>query len=212
MEEIKSDQPHLLLVEGIDAKYFLMHFLNFKNVNNVQVRNYNGITELTRYLETLRKLKNYDRVKSMIIIRDAEKSAVSAMQSINHSLMANKISDAAISPFKIEHKTKDLGIMLFPGLDENKKLCEEGTLEDLCLKLFNKHEIIENIEPYLEDFQEKNIRFSRLHKNKLHVAFSFTNEYVGLKLGETARAQGFNFESQYLEPFLHIIMQVSDNL
>jgi hypothetical protein len=175
------------------------------HIEETQVFDYGGIRELSYFLNDLSKLSNYDEVSTILIARDAETSVNSSIQSVNHSLKAAGLTDTDITPFKIEQKAKKLGMVLFPGYDEKQQLCETGTLEDLCLKIFKDQAVIECIDAYLSDFQTETKTFKRPHKNKLHATLSFTNKYVGMKIGDTTKAGGFDFTSAYLAPFLDII-------
>jgi hypothetical protein len=213
LEKIHIVSTKLILTEGMDAQMFLVHMLQNTGINapsslSVQVFDYGGITELTRYIRNLQKMDGFDRVETIVIARDAETSVTSAIQSVNASLKASAIIDADIVPFKIERKRKKAGILMFPGLDENGRLIASGTLEDLCIRIFKEQNTINSVEPYLSDFQSKERSFTRPHKNKLHASLSFTDAYVGLKLGETAKIHGFDFASSCFAPFLDIIKQM----
>jgi len=39
----------------------------------------------------------------------------------------------------------------------------------------------------------------RPHKNKLHTYFSLTDDFVGLKIGESAKANAFDFSAKEFE-------------
>jgi 2'-5' RNA ligase len=62
-------------------------------------------------------------------------------------------------------------------------------------KIFKNQTIIEQINTYLADFQADKQPFKRIHKNKLHATLSFTDDYVGSKLGETVKMDGYDLES-----------------
>ncbi|MDR1070204.1 MAG: hypothetical protein LBL37_05430 [Gracilibacteraceae bacterium] len=52
--------------------------------------------------------------------------------------------------------------------------------------------------------------FSREHKNKLYTYLSLTDEYVGLKIGESARAEAFDFAANNLSPLKGLLDAVSN--
>jgi hypothetical protein len=208
---IRIQRKNLILTEGEDEKYFFWYLLENYKIEDIDVHNYGGISDLTGYLRTLQKVDNYNAVKTVLIARDAENSAISAIQSVNASLKKSGLitkDTEDIPPFKIINQVKKIGIMTFPGIDESGKIIETGTLEDLCLKLFKEQTIMTKTDAYILDYQNNGYAFVRSHKNRLHAALSFTNEYVGLKIGETAKAQGFDFSSPSLKPFLDVIRQV----
>ena len=194
-EEIGNlDKKKLILAEGVDAKFFLIHLLHKKRIDDIKVLNFGGIKELTKFICTLKSIEGFDDVSSIIIFRDSEKSAQSASESINDSIKTTNLITRIIKPFTISNQNgRNIGFGLFPGIDENGKLYEDGTLEHLCLRLFTENSNNAIIKTYIEDFQTKNAKFRRAHKNELHALFSFTDKYVGLKIGETARDGGFDF-------------------
>jgi hypothetical protein len=205
---IKIQRENLLLAEGEDAKYFFWYLLSALGIENIDVHDYHGIKDLTKYIHTLQKLDNYNTVKTILVARDAEKSAISAVQSVNTSLKANGIITTEIKPFEIAAQTIKTGIMIFPGIDENGKVIEAGTLENLCLKIFKEQIIVEKTEGYILDYQKEKNQFKHPHKNRLHAALSFSDDFVGMKIGETTRLGGFDFKSVYLKPFLDILKVV----
>jgi hypothetical protein len=209
-DKIEIQRDNLLLVEGTDAKLFFMYLLKFHNIQNIDVHDYHGIKDLTSYIRTLQKIDNYNIVKSILVVRDAETSAASAVQSVNSSLKATGIIADDIPPFKIINNPIKTGLMLFPGIDDANNLIESGTLEELCLKIFKEQNVITKTDAYIAKFQKDETEFVRPHKNKLHAALSFTDKYVGLKIGETAKAHGFDFDSPIIKPFLDIIKEVSE--
>ena len=80
LERKQIVKPFLLLCEGKDAEGFLISYLN-SNVlssdqrfsNEIQVFDFGGNEELTNFLTNLKNMDKYEQVKSLAIIRDAEK-------------------------------------------------------------------------------------------------------------------------------------------
>jgi hypothetical protein len=201
-------RENLLLAEGLDAKLFFMYLFDTYKIENIDVHDFGGIDNLPKYITTLKKMGNYNTVKTILIIRDSEESTKSAIQSVNSALKSTELIDKDIEPFTItEFNARKIGFMLFPGYDENGQLCKKGTLEDLCLKIFKDRTVLKQTGGYFEDFL-KYKKLKREHKNRLHAAFSFTDDYVGNKIGETAKTKGFDYESSYFAPFLDIIKKI----
>jgi hypothetical protein len=213
MKEEKIKIPEgiskLILAEGADDEHFLKELLNALKIEGVHVLNFEGITKLTNFIKSIETFNdNYGDVTAILIARDSEQSSGGAAQSINTSLRKVRLSDVDLKPFQLEQKTKKIGFVLFPGYDKQGKLCEKGTLEDLCLKIFKQQEIIIEVDKYLKDFQNNNVEemvFPRKHKNRLHATFSFTDKYVGKTIGQTTIMGGFDFDSLYLKPFIDVI-------
>ena len=220
-EKIKIDPscPHLVLCEGADAYYFLIWFLDdIKNkepqFSFFKVYDFGGIDELKNYISALSKEDNFDIVKSITIIRDAETNALAACSSIKNSLQKVGLSvpETPCTPCNdTNSQYPDIvtGFLLFPTCSTS---LEDGTLEDLCLKILSKKDaplILDDVDKSLELYRN---RLPRFHKNRLHVFFSFTDEYVSLKIGEAAQHKAFSYtspEMTNLKYFLEEILKVS---
>lgn len=208
---INPEKPHLILCEGIDAFNFLIWFLDDikkrdKKFEAFHVYNFGGITELSAALETMSLDENFKTcLQSVSIIRDAETNAEGAIQSIKSALQSAGliVPSCPCSPERdpgesTKYPTITVGYLLFPTCSSN---CENGTLEDLCLSILAKDDantILEDvnraIQPYIQ-----NGKLPRQHKNKLHAYFSFTDDFVSLKIGEAARAGAFSWTSPQIE-------------
>ena len=86
-EKAKIERPHLIICEGVDARNFIREFLNSCSESNSEYKNFQAIDgggndQLPKFFKTLPNLPEFSGVKSITIIRDAEKSAHSASQSI----------------------------------------------------------------------------------------------------------------------------------
>lgn len=85
-------KPHLILCEGDDAVYFMIRYLDFlqkageNEFENFQALDFGGNEQLPVFIKTLQSLPNFNIVKSITIIRDAEADCAAAVQSIRSSL------------------------------------------------------------------------------------------------------------------------------
>ena len=212
-KEIKIKRPHLIMCEGRDAERYLIYFLQpliiaDDRFDKFQVEDVGGINELPRFVKTLPLLPKFSTVlSSLTIIRDAEKNAQGASQSIQRILRDNNFATpikpcCIASPTKEEHSVK-VSYALFPkfALDD-----ENGTLEDLCLNTLNLTERRIRDIAYNAVTQMKTLK--RPHKNTLHVCLSLTDEFVGLKIGESAKANAFNFAANDLAPLRALLYKM----
>jgi len=200
------NKEKLVLVEGTDDFKFLSSLLSKMKINNIEIKKFEGVANLTNHIKAIKGIEGFDIVTSILIFRDSEESTESACKSVNNSLKKTELIKTDIEPFAMSHQNnRKIGFGLFPGIDENGKIYEHGTLEDLCLRLFKEKSVTEEINAYIKDFQSKTEKFKRPYKNELHASFSFTDNFVGLKIGEAADAGCFDFDSPYLSPFLEMI-------
>ena len=196
--------PYLLLCEGRDEMEFLITYLNAyligenQKYDDIQIIDFKGIEQLTKKLRALTATENFDIVKGIAIIRDAETNADGAQQSIISSLRMCGIDRNLFSsnPY-----------YLFPCKDINENW-QNGTLEDLCIEIVSDDipnevsasDLLPCCESFLDTIKSKRgSEFSRKHKNLLHTYFSATNKFVDLKIGEAARAGAFNWQHEKLD-------------
>ena len=209
IEREKIEKPFLILCEGVDALNFIICLLNSeaakhknpKLAEDIQVFDFGGITELDKYLSGLQLMEGYETVKNIAIVRDAEKSAEGALESVKNSLRKAGLD----SPDELMRWTStriQTGIALFPTLGKEP---ENGAIEDLCLKLLNKtdKEIASVlVEEFLQSVEKKrDKKLAHRFKSKLHTVLSSSDEYVSLKIGEAAKAGAFSWDSEALDEF-----------
>lgn len=211
--EIKKQ--FLIICEGRDAQEFLISYLNSEVLDSsshfsedIQVIDFGGNDDLTKFLELLRNMENFDNVKSLLIIRDAETNFESAIQSIQKSLESNGLSIPK-SPFMWENGTPKIGFLLFPNCSAESI---NGTLEDLCLSILSNAkapELKQEIVYFMDTLKEKyHFNFSRPFKTKLYAYFSIHNDYVSLKIGEAAKAGAFDWNHENLAPLKEFLAKM----
>ncbi len=207
-------KDYVILCEGRDAQEFLISFLN--NVdseksdflkNDIQVFDFGGNEELQKFVETLKKMEDFDRIRSMLIVRDAETDAAKAKGEICTVLEKEglPIPDAACSwkPGEIS-----VAYALFPGFDKDKV---NGTLEDLCISILSENgneTVLEEIASFIEKLKKKGRSFPREFKTRLHTYFSVTDKYTSLKIGEAAKAGAFAWNDSKLMPLKQCIEEM----
>jgi hypothetical protein len=181
------------------------------------VDDFGGINQLRGYLKLLPNRTGFaddsNTVKSITIIRDAEGSAAAAIQSVCGALGDSNFAVPA-SPCEIaipsngQHMVS-VAYALFPAFNSASI---NGTLEDLCLSTLkhpSKDMILDIARNAVSSAVEQVCcEFSREHKNKLHTYLSLTNEYVGLKIGESAKANAFDFSTSSLEPLKDLLEKI----
>jgi hypothetical protein len=213
---IYPEQPHLILCEGVDAYYFLMWLLD--DVKQQQPKfaefwlyNFKGITQLTEYLSNLSKMDGFsENVKSICVIRDAETAASGACQSIKTSLQACGFAVPDKPCIKADgsgdYPQIATGFALFPTISESP---ENGTLEDLCLRILAKadaEELLGQADKVLEPHKEQ---LARLHKNRLHTYFSLTDDFVSLKIGEASKCKAFDYGAPDILSLKSFLLQMT---
>lgn len=138
MTRLKSK---ILLVEGNDPRNFFEAFVRHLSIDNIQIQNFGGITQLRDFLEGLVGATGFRVVESIGIVRDAETSAESAFQSVQSSLK-NAALPVPNRPERRTDASPAVTVLILPGNNQQGMLetllCESfaGTPENDCIDAF----------------------------------------------------------------------------
>ena len=88
MEQPKSiSTKKLILAEGRDAELFLVWAArSFRPQRDFQVMDFGGVTDLHYFLSQLVNVDGYDDVETIVVARDAEENAKSAVESVQSAM------------------------------------------------------------------------------------------------------------------------------
>lgn len=159
-EEIKSEIQ--LLAEGNDQRNFFEAFIKHLSFKNIQIQNFGGVNELRNFLPAFVNMPNFQSVQSLGIVRDAETSAGSALQSIQSSLR-NAELPVPDSPAKRTGISPAVTVLILPG--DNRT----GMLETLLCESFMDTPVNHCIDDFfvcvenLPDVSIKNPHKARAH-------------------------------------------------
>ena len=208
-------KENLIFCEGRDEQEFLIQYLNSTALsrepffsNDIQVIDFGGNSELAKKLAVLKNMDGFEKVTSLLIIRDAETDAETACLEIQHALGKNNLP-VPQKPHCWKGEKLKVGFFLFPVLHDCAK---EGTLEDLCLSILadpSADDTLNEINLFLERLEsccQKS--FSRIFKAKLHTYFSVHNDFVSLKIGEAAAAGAFDWNNAALASLKNFLQEV----
>ena len=199
---------HLILCEGEDEKQFLIAYLNSTErkkddprfESSVQVWNFGGNEQLKNGLTVISNTEGFSNLKTILIMRGAEADVFKAEKQIKAALSANAL------PVPLEQGVwSEIGVpftayLLFPSLGKGNK---NGTLEHLCMELikdeFAPELILPKISEFMSGLEKDHLRqFKHNFKSKIHSFISMTDPFVGLKIGEAARAGAFDWNNPAL--------------
>lgn len=208
-------KEHLILCEGRDEQEFLISYLNSaaladdpRFADEIQVIDFGGNDELGNYLKILMMTSDFEKVRSLLIVRDAEDNAQKAACEIQKALKKSGYT-VPHAPCCWNGEELKTGFLLFPDLGSAVK---NGTLEDLCLSILkdsNAPVLMGEIDNFMGVLKENyNMSFPREFKTKLHTYFSVNDRYVSLKIGEAAKAGAFEWESVALKPLRKFIEEI----
>ncbi|MCL2014839.1 MAG: hypothetical protein FWG68_01165 [Defluviitaleaceae bacterium] len=223
-------KPNVIFCEGIDAKMFVIWYLVYLKAEedifeDFQVIDFGGNEELpARLQEDLPNYPGYERLKSLLIIRDAERDYNAAIQSIQSALktanfpVPQKPHNVAEGVKPNSSQNIKVAFTLFPTLSGNPK---NGTLEDMLVDILAEvdvENVLKKVETFVNDLQTIGRNFGHMHKSKLHAYFAITDEnavdefqnnsYIGAKVGEAARDGAFNFDCKPMNNLKSLLLKI----
>lgn len=204
------EKKKLLLAEGADAYYFFIWACQAFDTSDIQVMDFEGINNLGPYLKTLKEISGYEDVKTIAIVRDAESNPDGAVQSIKKALKSNGFS-VPREPFAFAEGAPRVAFMVLPGFESDSRdsnMLSKGTLEDLCLWMTEDDPIHACVTLYIDCLKSKNIEIAHPHKTRLHSYLSGKDDFVGLKIGEAAKAGAWDWNHPTLSLFRETIKKM----
>ncbi len=130
-ETIKSGATVLVCVEGQDEEKFIGKLLAAKGANEdiYEIKCVGGSKQFHEKLPRLTKQQHFQNIKTLAIIRDAEKSFAGTVRSIQGTLKQCGLPvPSAHGVFTQSANKISVGFFIMPGGQRN------GMLEDLCLE------------------------------------------------------------------------------
>jgi len=178
---------------------------------DIQVMDFGGNSDLLEQLKVLKVTPGFDEIKTLLIVRDAERDASSAVRQIRTALENNGFS-APDGPHRWvkdeENNGIHIGFLLFPGCDEAPMA---GTLEDLCAFILKEPappKLLEVVDRFLDQLKtERGRDFVHRFKTRLHTCLAVSDKYVGMKIGEAAKAGAFDWSDEKLTPLREFIQE-----
>jgi len=183
--------PKQLLVEGRTAEIFFREWIESTELKNeLQVRDFGSVSNLTGYLKVFTALKDFrEKVITIGIVRDAEQnSAASVFQSICSSLTTVGLTPPAALNSTSESPTRT-AVFVLPDCDHS------GMLETLCWQVLQSDpklgDQLKCVADYLDCVRHKT-RIRNETKARIWTYFSGLGEFDPL-LGHSARAKKWDW-------------------
>lgn len=190
-EKLKPGMAQLL-AEGKDAMLFCIYACTAYGFENIQVQDFGGINDLDYFLDMIKVLPNYEKVPAILIVRDAETNPEGAIQSIQNSLMKNDFNVPS-EPYLYIPGKPSIEFAILPGNVNSDGKYSSGALEDLCMLTVKEEPLLKKVDEFLETIQRE-VKLTHLHKSRLHTYLAVNDKFVGMKLGEAARAGAWDWK------------------
>ena len=220
--QLHPEHPYVILCEGRDEEQFLRYYIEYLVAKEVVPDLFNiidlgGNEDMRKTMPLFSSLDCFDQMKGFLVVRDAETNAAGAVQSVQNTMSTSFDISIPIDGTFVENQDgMRFGFVLLPGKKADGTFYD-GTLEDLCCKIlalpYDKDfglDLLEMVNFYVKRVEEKRkYPFRTIHKNRLHAYLSGTDDFVGLKIGEAARAKCFDFSSDALDFLKDALVQLS---
>ena len=186
---INPGTEHLILCEGRDDESFLLHYINSS-----------VFSEYDRSVRTLPSQDGFSRLRSLLIIIDADKNPSSARDKVKGALQRAGLPFPGAEHQWSKKGALKTGYLLFPSCDEQS---QAGALEDLCWELLNEKYgplIRGEVDGFISSLEADGKRtIKHRMKSLLHTYFSATEELIASGIGRASEAGVFDWTSLNLD-------------
>ena len=185
-----------LLVEGNDERNFFEAFVGHLQVENLQIQVLHGKDRLNESLETLAGTTGFRQVKGIGIVRDADRSAHAAFQSVQKSLRnANQaVGTWSGVRFPIPQRPEErageapcLSVLILPGGGAG------GMLETMLCRTFDGTDVDRCIDQFFQCVDEAGSRVHRRDKARAR-AYLATKPHPHVSVGVAAQKGYWDFD------------------
>ena len=191
-----------LLVEGRELESFCEALTDHLGLQNLQLQNFGGVTQLKTFLPALTKMSDFSRVTSIGIVRDAESDAAAALQSVQRCLERAGLSVPTAPGQRIGDDLK-ITVMILPGNNQ------PGMLETLLCDTFLEEDVRICIDTFFECVEERQDRIVRKPYKARARAYLATKPDPHLSIGVAAKRRYWNLDHPVLQPFCRFLRRVA---
>ena len=196
----------ILAVEGQDEWYFFKYFLEKKlNIKDVQLIDIEGESKFLAKLKLLKLSPNFDKVKKIGFVRDADDDLQKSFKSIKEAIEKGLQYKA---PTKMNTWQKDeahdieLGVFLLPNNEE------KGMLETLCLRSVADDAIMPCLDTYFDCMNKvipENKRPKNIAKSRVQVFLASRKTYKS-SVGFAAEKGYWNFDADCMQEIRNFLV------
>ena len=211
---IAIDQPVQLLVEGKDPQNFFQKFIRHLELEGTQVQDFRGVDQLRGFLEGFVVAPGFGHVRSIGIVRDAERrgdkeeraqpsSAASAFQSVQSSLRNVRLP-VPQRPTEEVGATPAVSVLILPGD------ADEGMLETLLCRTFAGTDVDRCIDEFFECAGRRGHPIQRPEKARAR-AYLTTKLHPHVSVGVAAQKGYWNFDHDAFDGVRRFLMSLAQD-
>ena len=194
-----------LLVEGKDDLHLIRELIKARSLPLVQVRPYNGVDNLRRFLASLVTTPGFETITSLGVLRDADQDPAAAFQSTQDALEANRIEPprrpGAPEDREAHGRTLRVGILVLPPAGA-------GMLETVLCQTFADQPVGACVDDFLSCLVRSGIELRNEAKTRVH-AYLSTRERPGSNTGLAAVQGAWDLHHPALDSIADFVRAVA---
>ena len=191
-------KPKVVIGEGRDEVNFFEALCGHLHLINVQVEEYGGKGQLSKYLHEFNVRPGHQNVVALGITRDADVSVAQVFQSICGMLQNNGLpvpataGQIALGPLRV-------GVFIMP--DNGRP----GMLEDLCLDAVQTDSAMPCVDDFFQCVSQNTSRQPNpMAKARIHAWLASQND-PDLRLGEAAQRGYWPWNAAAFQPLIQFL-------
>jgi hypothetical protein len=191
-------KPKVLIGEGRDEVNFLGALCTHLGLTDVQVEEYGGKGNLSRYLREFGVRPGRPNVVSLGITRDADSAVAQVFQSIC-TLLGNNGLPVPVAAGQMAAGPPRIGLFILP---DNQR---DGMLEDLCLDAVQTDGAVVCVTEFFQCVGKNTLRQPKpMAKARVH-AWLASQDDPELRLGEAAQRAYWPWTNPVFQPLIQFL-------
>jgi hypothetical protein len=195
-------KPKLLIVEGKDDFNFMLRMLDHMGVDDVQIHEIMGVNGLGAKLGAIKKAPGFSDVQKITLMVDCDADAAAREDAIKAALA----SVSLVVPLAADVRAAgdpSVRYSLIPGG------VNIGCLEHLLMESFAAHPTVPCLDAFLQCVNHPaKFGSNDWAKARVHCLLSTFSE-AGLKIGEAAKANYFDFTHAAFQPLRDVVTDLA---
>lgn len=187
----------VLAVEGKDEVNFFGALLEYLEIAGSDIRDLGGKDQFKDKLPALVKTRGFSDVEVLAVIRDADKDADAAFDSVRNILRGQHLNPPD-QMNRFSDGNPMIGIFIMPGNSDS------GMLEDLCLRTVENHPAMGCVNVFVDCVAELDHQPKTPSKAKAQAFLAAMPEIVN-SVGLGAQKRYWNFNSNELSDLITFV-------
>ncbi len=199
MINIEIKKSKVILVEGKNDENFFIAFIEYLQIENIQVLSIGSKNNLNKVLKAI---KTYN-INCLGIVRDADEDAKSAFKSVCSALKNAGLPIPKIPLELAKGKPSVITLIIPPN--------SKGCLETICFEAYDDNNLKNCVHEYFNCLEKNNVEFStECKKDKAKLQVLLAAERPEINVGIATKKGLFNFDSEEFKPIIDFLNVIKD--